>query len=353
MNDPTTSSGSPAPTAMERPVVFSGEPFTAALARAGVERRWLLVEVIDASNPLCWARVYTTWRDADVVAWLEAYAVAIQVDSRADAETARVLGVDASSAPTVILFRDGRERLRIPGGQSPSALLKELVRIDIADDNLALARRMLKDPERDMRDRDGLADALLRAGLLEEALGHYDWLWQHMAEVDPEMAGPRVSFTAGKIAELCKQFPAARARFVEHRDAAAAAATTDDRSGLRSCVDFVVLNKALGDDDRTLAWLDGLHGGERRALPDGLVDLWLVRLLYKRGRSADAGALIRDPLGELERRQTFASITGGLYRRVAELHSSLVAAGRDQDAAAVRDEALRIEDSPAMRAAVR
>jgi hypothetical protein len=26
--------------------------------------------------------------------------------------------------------------------------------------------------------RDGLAEALLRAGLLEEALCHYDWLWQ-------------------------------------------------------------------------------------------------------------------------------------------------------------------------------
>jgi len=165
-------------------------------------------------------------------------------------------------------------------------------------------------------------------------------IWQHMVEVDPEMAGPRVSFMAGKIADLCRQLPAARARFAEHRDAAAAAARTDDRSGLQSCVDFVVLNKALADDDRTLAWLEGLGGRERRALPDGLVDLWLVRLLYRRGRSAEAGALIRDPLCELARRQTFASITGGLYRRVAELHRSLVAAGRDEDAAAVGDEGL-------------
>jgi hypothetical protein len=114
----------------------------------------------------------------------------------------------------------------------------------------------------------------------------------------------------------------------------------------------VVLKKSLGDDDRSLTWLDLLTRGQRRALPNGLVDLWLAPLLYVRGRSAEAGALIRDPLGELERRQTQASITGGLYRGVAELHQSLLAAGRDQEAAAVRDEALRIEDSPAMRAAL-
>jgi len=68
---------------------------------------------------------------------------------------------------------------------------------------------MLKNPERDAFDRSGLAGALLKAGLLEEALGHYDWLWCHAVEVDPEMAGPRSSFMANEIAELCSKLPAA------------------------------------------------------------------------------------------------------------------------------------------------
>jgi hypothetical protein len=182
MNSQASPSGPPT---LARPAAFSDEPFAAASARARAERRWLLVDVADASNPVSWAVAYTTWRNTDVVAWLEAYAVAIQVDARADADTARVLRVDAASAPTVILFREGKERLRIPGRQSAAELLEQLVRIDVAEDNVALARRMLKDPERDMMDRYGLASALLRAGLLEEALGHYDWLWQHMVEVDP------------------------------------------------------------------------------------------------------------------------------------------------------------------------
>jgi hypothetical protein len=203
-----------------------------------------------------------------------------------------------------------------------------------------------------MMDRSGLAEALLRAGLLEEALGHYDWLWQHMAEVEPEMEGVRDSFMAQRIAELCQRLPAAYERFAEHRNAAAAVASTADRPSLQACIDLVVLNKVLGQAERTVAWLDGLDADRRYALPDGLVDLFLVPLLLECQRWEDAGTMIRDPLAELES-QTYASITGGLYRRVAELHRSLVAAGRDRDAAAVREEALRIEDSPAMRAALR
>jgi hypothetical protein len=350
MSEPATPRKSPvlAPSA-----AFADEPFADALARAGAEQRWLLVEIVDASNPVSWATAYTTWRDGDLLAWMEKYAIAIRVDVGGDPATARALGVDAASVPAIIVFRDGKERLRITGRQGATELLQQLVRIDVADDNVALHRRMLKDPERDMVNRDGLADALLRAGLLEEALSHYDWLWQHMAEVDPGMAGVRISFMAGKVGELCEQLPAARARFIKHRDAAAAAASTADDPGIRTCVDFVVLNKALREPERSLAWLDGLSADQRTALPDSVVDLWLVPLLLKRERWADAGALIRDPLEELGRRETYAGITGGLCRQVAELHRCLLAAGRDEDAAAVRDAALRIEDSPAMRNALR
>ena len=332
---------------------FSEESFADALARAGAEQRWLLVEVVDASIAASWAAAYTTWRDGDLLAWLEKYAIAIRVDARADPGAARALRVDTGSVPTIILYRDGRERLRIVGRQGPTEVLRQLVQIDVAEDNLALHRKMLKQPDRDMVNRDALAEALLRAGLLEEALDHYDWLWQHMADVDPEMAGVRVSYTAEKIGELCQKLPAAHARFTAHREAAAAAASGADRAGIRACVDFVVLNKQLGEADRSVTWLDALGPDQRRALPDGLVDVWLVPLLFERQRWADAGALIRDPLAELDRRKTYASITGRLYQRVGELHRSLVAAGRDQDATAVRDAALRIEDSPAMRKALR
>ena len=368
----------------ERPAAFSDESFLTALARASAEQRWLLVEVTDASKAIAWATLYTTWRDLDLLAWLEANAIAIQVDVRIDADAARALGVDVGSAPTVMLFRDGKERLRIQGHNTAAELLKKLERAEVADGNLALARRMLKNPERDMSDRDGLADALLRAGLLEEALAHYDWLWQHMAEVDGEMAGVRVSFMANKVAELCGKLPAARTRFIEHRERAAAAASTRDRAGLEACLDFVVLNEILGDDDRTIAWFDTLAPHQLPALSERLA-FSLCPLLYERKRWKDAGALIRDPmedLGEiLERAKMFADvrptdfaayerhlildgspeeartarrwIKRSLHGDVAALYRSLVAAGREAEAAVVKDAALSFEDSAAMRAALR
>jgi hypothetical protein len=364
-------------------VAFSDETFDAATRRAEAERRWLLVDVTDASKPIAWATQYTTWRDSDIVTWIEANAVAIQVDVRANAADADAMGVEPEAAPVVLLLRDGKERLRVEGHHTAAELLRKLERAEINDGNLRLARKMLKNPDRDAFDRSGLASALLKAGLLDEAFGHFDWLWCHAVEVDPEMAGPRSSFVAYDIAELCSKLPAAHARFGELRDAAAARTSADGRVGREAICDFVVLNEALNQDDRTLAWLDELDVERRRTLPTWAIRFHLLPLLYERERWADAGGLIGDPLAALEEVLELARSRGperreddgsyerhliregqvatarrvrrrivGLYRGAAAIHRSLRAAHRDAEAAAVREAALRFEDSAAMRAAV-
>jgi hypothetical protein len=366
-----------------RPAAFSEESLEAAAKRAAGEGRWLLIDVVDRSKPVSWATLYTTWRDPFVVGWLEDNAVAIQVDVRADAADAGALGVEPEVAPVVLLHRDGKERLRIRGHYSAAELVGKLERAEIAEGNLRLARKMLKNPDRDAFDRSGLARALLRAGLLEEALGHYDWLWCHAVEVDPEMAGPLASFIASEISELCAKLPAAHARFAELRDGAGAQAATESQAGLEACAKFLILNEALDEEERTLAWLRGLDARERRALPFGVTRFRLLPLLYEREQWADAGSVIRDPLNELkaiieradllgplrsrdlrayrhdailegepEQARTLGRFSRGLYGDVAVLCRSLRAAGRDVDAAAVKEAALRHEDSVAMRAAV-
>ena len=369
--------------ARARPVAFSDESFDAAARRAETEGHWLLVDVTDASKPISWATFYTTWRDPDVVAWIEANAIATQVDVHADAPETRAMGIEPSAAPIVLLFRDGKERLRVEGHQTAAELLKRLEKAEINDGNLRLARKMLKNPEQDALDRSGLTDALLKAGLLEEALGHYDWLWCHAVEVDPEMAGPRRSFMADEIAELCSKLPAAHARFRELRDDAAARTSTDRPTGREAICDLVVLNEALDEDDRSLAWLGGLDAEQRRALPKWALRFHLVPLLLERERWAEAGELIGAPHEAIEELLERARIRGpvrdkddgayerhlilegqvaaarrvrrrgwGLYRGVAALHRSLRAAGREAEADAVREAALGFEDSAAMRAAV-
>ena len=208
---------------------------------------------------------------------------------RADAAAARAIGVAPETAPVVLLFLEGKERLRVEGHHTAGELLRKLERAEINNGNLRLARMMLKNPERDAFDRSGLASALLKAGLLEEALGHYDWLWCHAVEVDPEMAGPRTSFMAYEIAELCSKLPTAQARFAQLRDEAEGHVSIDDRRGREAICDFIVLNEAIDEDDRTLAWFGKLNLERRRALPQWAIRFHLLPLLYEQKRWAEAG----------------------------------------------------------------
>ena len=100
----------------------------------------------------------------------------------------------------------------------------------------------------------------------------------------------------------------------------------------------------------------------------------VMPMLIERERWADAGRLIRDPLAELRTHaamlhmgRTFPmpdtvaphrsaleeTMLEGLRKEASQLVRSLQAAGRDVDAAAVKREALRLDDSRQMRDALR
>jgi hypothetical protein len=120
-----------------------------------------------------------------------------------------------------------------------------------------------------------------------------------------------------------------------------------------------------------------------RALPRWAIPFHVLPLLYEQERWAEAGELIGEPLVALEEVLDHARMHGpdhdknggayvrhlvlegqgttarrvhrrllGLYRGVAAIHRSLRAAGREAEAAAVREAALQFEDSPALRAAL-
>jgi hypothetical protein len=72
-------------------------------------------------------------------------------------------------------------------------------------------------------------------------------------------------------------------------------------------------------------------------------------------KPADVAASERQLIleGLPEEARAMRRLSRGLHGDVNVLHRSLVAAGRESDAAAVKKAALRFEDSAAMRAAVR
>ena len=355
-----------------RSAIFVDEAFTDALNRATAEQRWLLVNVTDASSPACWTMAQTTWRDRSVIGWVSDHAIAVEVDAERDPSAAAALAI---SPPAIVLFREGKERARRVGSQQPQHVLRWLEWLDGIEESVAEARAELTDSDRDVDGRHHLAQALLRTRRFEEALDHFVWLRLHMAEVEPSMSGVRVSFLAHEIDELCRELPAARERFCQLRDDAEASALARSAEGKAAPArfDWIVLNATLREAERTLSWFDGLAPEEQSALHTSIISR-VMPMLLERERWADAGRLIRDPLEELRshgamlhmgrnfpmpdtvaphRSALEETMLEGLRKDAAQLVRSLQAAGRDVDAAAVKREALRLDDSPEMRAALR
>lgn len=216
--------------------------------------------------------------------------------------------------------------------------------------------------EQDMQERLEHAKTLVKTKRYDEATEELVWLWNNIERVQPAMGGVRVSFMAGNIGELVAAHPPARQRFAALRDAA------EDKR-----LDWVVLNKALGDDERTLAWFDGVKADPGAASVVDDVSRFLIDTLKQRGRWADIGRLYKDPLAELAfQHDVFKSgtnpimekamgaafaqmrqIAAKMYRGgVADLVVSLRAADRAQEADAVRAEAIRLDPSDEMKQAL-
>lgn len=217
------------------------------------------------------------------------------------------------------------------------------------------------------------AGNLLNTGRFDQALVEYDWLWRHLHREAPAMAGVRVSFMAGEMGHLCRQFQPAQAHFEQLRDQTEAIARADtDDSSFETRLDWMVLNEVVGEADRTLAWFEGV---DVHALADSVVSCCiprLVPLLRRRGRWAEIGQLFRDPLAEVRLnhdmvvqsetqlthmpaavRQRTDELMKDLFReQSAVLYRGLCAAGRTEEAAAVQREAIRLDPSADMREAL-
>jgi thiol-disulfide isomerase/thioredoxin len=354
---------------MARPALFKEEGFEAASALARSQGRWLLADFTATWCQPCQLMDRKVWADPAVAAWVEEHAIAIQIDIDANSELARSL--DVQSVPTVIVFVDGAEKDRSSGLLPPADLLAWFDSLARGETSLDRARAALTDPLRDIKGRLQLARMLLARGLLGEALEHYAWLWCHMHEVEPAYGGVRVSFLASDIQLLCQRLPEAGARFAALRDQAAAAAEGSGPAG-EARLDWTVLNGCLGEDERTVEWYDARKDDKASVpVPDEVVDR-LLPLLRERERWADAGRLLREPTQELRQldelsREALAhlpadqedmrdAMVAGIKHHLRDQATLLVralrAAGRSADAEAAEREALRLDDSPEMRAAL-
>jgi hypothetical protein len=345
------------------PTVFQAGGFAKAMEVALAKEGWVIVSVTVPSDALCRAMDDKSWRSPTVVAWIERRAVAVQLSIATEREVARTLNVRA--APTAIAIRAGKQEDRIVGFRDATELSEWLD---------ALEKRTTK-PD------GGLRHSAAKIALDEQRYGDattgYVWLWNNIPGFDNVYEvgwmGVRQSGLADEVGSLVRAHPPARLAFAAIRDASGVAAPALDLGdwfGPR--VDWLLLNRVLGEPERTLEWFDGVKADPRYASVLEHGARLMLELLEERQRWADIGRLFADPLARLEEahaRMRFGApdpdakqseMSARLHRlrvarfhdEVAVLYAGLRAAGRRSDAKALRTEALRRDPSEEMRRAL-
>lgn len=192
----------------------------------------------------------------------------------------------------------------------------------------------------------------VKDGRLDEATERYAWLWDNVLSISQGMGGVRGSYMVSEMTELAKRHPPAKVRFTLLRDQAAEKMAGDgaESDGL---MDWISMNDAVSEPEKTLAWFDRAKESLdfRSHYPHiGMIfGMWL----RKHGRWADSALFIDDARDKVEEdyhrwkmtesmmkrhpamasRPELADTHAKMFRQgVASMYTALVAAGRGSEA---------------------
>jgi thiol-disulfide isomerase/thioredoxin len=347
-----------------KPALFQDLPFAEAAARTEHDERLLLVDATASWCMPCQMMDRNTWIDVKVVDWLQQHALAIQIDVDAESEVAKQLNI--RSMPTVIAFRQGKELDRVVGAKTPTELIDWLEGIMRGERNVDRLRAEVARTEgetgaKDIEGRLQLARALLLAGELDAATEAFRWLWDHTLEDDAGAHGMRVMMTFD-MGTLAESYPPARQAFTVLRDQTAERLSTSAGEETQRA-DWIALNRALGETDRTIAWFEQASTREGISKLSPLAAYALEELLLSLKRWSDVAILYPDPMAwlkeqgamltvefppmpDMAEQPDFHAMHVQMFRdSAARVYAVLLAAGRDVEAGSVAEEVRRMEPS--------
>lgn len=304
--------------------------FDQARKRANKERKLVMIALGAAGCQEC-RRLEETWRDPEVVAWLNEQVVAIRADRDAQSELRKRYGVSDVPAQIFVDPQGGLDGLLL-GYRTPEAFLADADTALFSQDSGPLARartRRIAAPD-DPTARLTYARALRRTRKHEEAMAEYLWLFDYFGSL--VRGGTDRGEALAQLGVLARLSPKVRAELEKRRDAIEAAALAGKPlpggpltgDGLRDLVDLDS-DTGLGQVERTLALYDRLvaAGAEREATRRALAAL-IREPLRVAGRYRD---LVRD----LDPAATFAAEADG-FEHAAKLAAALPPAVRARGA---------------------
>lgn len=355
------------------PPIFAKLAFAEAVAKTKSGEKILIVKATAAWCAPCKMMDKTTWRDEQVIKWFDANGIAIQFDVDHDRDLAAKLKIQAM--PTMVAFVKGEEFDRVVGYKSAADLLAWAGGVKRGEKSIEAVRARVRAAPKggaaEVNARHNLAQGLVQSGELDKATEEYAWLWVNSAGV-PAYGGVRGSFMAGEMERLGAQHPPARERFAAFRDAAGEK-IAGEKVDPEDLDDWVVLNGVVGEPEKTLEWFDRVKADARWRPLVQRVSFRLEQLLMERERWADIALIYPDPVAKLRQEHQLKQMTDAAARpgvgkeqqermkatyakmfrdKAGKLHAALLAADREKEAKELADEAVKLDDTGAMRVAL-
>ncbi|MBL8912273.1 MAG: thioredoxin family protein [Archangium sp.] len=261
--------------------MFEDLPLDVATARAKERGKFLLIDFTATWCAPCAQMDKTTWKDAEVHAWVAEHAIAIQID--VDQHESLSEEWNVQSIPTVMLRKDAAELDRASGMRSAKQILTWLKNVSTGRTELDSLREF---EESDVMARFKLVRTLVRSRHFDEALEHAVWLWEHSLEHEPNWTGVRLSYLMSEIDGLLKVHPPTRPRLEALRAEA------------KNFHDWVTLSQSLGLESEVVERVRSMSVAESFELELHRIRR-VVDLLEERGEYLLLGNILQEPVALL------------------------------------------------------
>jgi thiol-disulfide isomerase/thioredoxin len=342
--------------AQAHPEIFSDLTLDQAKAFAKKDGRTLVIDFMASWCGPCRRMDETTWADQKVKDWVAKNAIALQLD--VDKQTAISSAFHIEAMPTIVAFSpmdQSKECERQVGYRDTKSLLEWLTAVSQGKSLIKslqdeVAAKAGKGGREEFDARLNLAMQSCKVGDYLSATDQFIWLLANMDKDQSPEKELRANYMYDYMSTLALRDRIARKRFMDIRD----------EMEKTNRVEWIALNRVVGQPFRTLAWFESIKNDPAQAESWRGAEAEIQHALIKNDRWSDIAILYKDPLAALKKDHDFSEqmkksetdFDFGFPQAAAVKYAAFLAAGKDDVATALADVSLKFDDTPEMRQAL-